>query len=96
MWKEFRIAIICGIILAGVNFLKMLLLDHTTILVAAVVSITLVVTLICAKVLGCILPMLAKKAGFDPAVMASPFITTVVDAVSLFTYFSVATLILGL
>ena len=96
VWKEFRIAIICGIILAGVNFLKMLLLDHTTILVAAVVSITLVVTLICAKVLGCILPMLAKKAGFDPAVMASPFITTVVDAVSLFTYFSVATLILGL
>ena len=96
VWKEFRIAIICGIILAGVNFLKMLLLDHTTILVAAVVSITLVVTLICAKVLGCILPMLAKKAGFDPAVMASPFNTTVVDAVSLFTYFSVATLILGL
>lgn len=96
LWKEFRIAIVCGVILAGVNFVKMLLLDQTTILVAAVVSITLVVTLICAKVLGCILPMLAKRAGFDPAVMASPFITTVVDAVSLFTYFSVATLILGL
>ena len=96
VWKEFRIAIVCGAILAGVNFLKMLWLDQTTILVAAVVSITLVVTLICAKVLGCILPMLAKRAGFDPAVMASPFITTVVDAISLFTYFSVATLILGL
>ncbi|MBE5851909.1 MAG: magnesium transporter [Lachnospiraceae bacterium] len=96
VWKEFRIAIVCGVILAGVNFLKMLWLDQSTILVAAVVSITLVVTLICAKVLGCILPMLAKRAGFDPAVMASPFITTVVDAVSLFTYFSVATLILGL
>ena len=96
LWKEFRIAIVCGVILAGVNFVKMLWLDQTTILVAAVVSITLVVTLICAKVLGCILPMLAKRAGFDPAVMASPFITTVVDAVSLFTYFSVATLILGL
>ena len=96
IWKEFRIAIVCGAILAGVNFLKMLWLDQTTILVAAVVSITLVVTLICAKVLGCILPMLAKRAGFDPAVMASPFITTVVDAISLFTYFSVATLILGL
>ena len=96
LWKEFRIAIVCGVILAGVNFVKMLWLDQTTILVAAVVSITLVVTLICAKVLGCILPMLAKRAGFDPAVIASPFITTVVDAVSLFTYFSVATLILGL
>jgi len=96
VWKEFRIAIICGIVLSSVNFVKLLCFDHMSITVAAVVSLTLVVTLICAKVLGCMLPMLAKKVGFDPAVMASPLITTVVDAVSLFTYFSVASLILGL
>ncbi|MCC8065514.1 MAG: magnesium transporter, partial [Clostridiales bacterium] len=65
-------------------------------LVAAVICLTLVVTVFCAKFVGCTLPILAKKIGFDPAVMASPFITTIVDAISLAVYFNFATLIMGL
>lgn len=96
IWKEFRVGIICGITLAAANFCKLLLLDRVSMLVAAVVCLTLLVTLIAAKFIGCVLPMLAKKIGFDPAVMASPFITTIVDAVSLITYFQIATVLLGL
>lgn len=96
IWKEFRVGIICGITLAAANFCKLLLLDRVSMLVAAVVCLTLLVTLIAAKFIGCVLPMLAKKIGFDPAVMASPFITTIVDAVSLITYFQIATILLGL
>ncbi len=88
--------IICGITLAAANFCKLLLLDRVSVMVAAVVCLTLLVTLIAAKFIGCVLPMLAKKIGFDPAVMASPFITTIVDAVSLITYFQIATVLLGL
>ena len=68
--------------------------DKITVTVAAVVCITLALTVLVAKVIGCSLPMLAKKLGFDPAVMASPFITTIVDAVSLLLYFGVATMVL--
>lgn len=96
IWKEFRVGIICGITLAAANFCKLLVLDRVSMLVAAVVCLTLLVTLIAAKFIGCVLPMLAKKIGFDPAVMASPFITTIVDAVSLITYFQIATVLLGL
>jgi magnesium transporter len=96
IWKEFRVGIICGITLAAANFCKLLLLDRVSVMVAAVVCLTLLVTLIAAKFIGCVLPMLAKKIGFDPAVMASPFITTIVDAVSLITYFQIATVLLGL
>ncbi len=96
IWKEFRVGIICGITLAAANFCKLLWLDRVSMLVAAVVCLTLLVTLIAAKFIGCVLPMLAKKIGFDPAVMASPFITTIVDAVSLITYFQIATVLLGL
>lgn len=96
IWKEFRVALICGATLAAANFCKLLWLDGVSMMVAAVVCVTLLVTLIAAKFIGCVLPMLAKKAGFDPAVMASPFITTIVDAVSLLTYFQIATLLLGI
>ncbi len=96
IWKEFRVALICGITLAGANFLKLIWFDKVGIMVAAVVCLTLVVTIAAAKFIGCVLPMLARKIGFDPAVMASPFITTIVDAVSLFTYFKIATVLLGL
>ena len=96
VWKEFRVAICCGITLAAANFLKLILLDRVTVMVAGVVCLTLLVTIIAAKFIGCLLPMLAKKIGFDPAVMASPFITTIVDAVSLLTYFKIATVMLGL
>ncbi len=96
IWKEFRVAITCGVTLAAANFLKLLFFDRVSVMVAAVVCLTLLVTLVAAKFIGCVLPMLAKKVGFDPAVMASPFITTIVDAVSLLTYFRVATVLLGL
>ena len=96
VWKEFRISILCGICLAAVNFLKLWLLDQTGIPVALAISLTLVVAVIIAKVIGCTLPMLAKKIGLDPAVMASPFITTIVDALTLVVYFNIASTMLGI
>ncbi len=94
IWKEARVAILCGLTLAAANFVKLLLFDKVTFSVASVVCLTLVAAVLIAKVVGCILPMLAKKVGFDPAVMASPFITTIVDALSLLIYFRIATAIL--
>ncbi|MBQ6755857.1 MAG: magnesium transporter [Oscillospiraceae bacterium] len=101
IWKELRVAILCALTLAVVSFAKIqlidvLLLGHTsvTIGVTLVVCFTLALTIIAAKFVGCTLPLLAKKLGFDPAVMASPFITTIVDALSLLIYFAFATLIL--
>lgn len=98
MWKEFRVSILCGVTLAAANFVKLLTVDRyllgnsdITVSVALVVCSTLILTVISAKLIGCTLPMLAKKIGFDPAVMASPFITTIVDAVSLMVYFKIAT-----
>lgn len=96
IWKEFRVAILCGISLAAVNFVKLMLIDQVEILVAIVVSITLIITVIVAKTIGCTLPILAKKIGFDPAVMSSPFITTIVDAISLIIYFQIAVLLLNI
>jgi len=101
MFKECRVSILCGLILGVVNFAKILLIDgwmlqndEITTGIALVVSITLVVTIIVAKIIGCSLPMIAKKLHLDPAVMASPFITTIVDVVSLLVYFWIATSIL--
>ena len=96
MWKEIRVALICGITLAIANFAKLMLLDRVGLQVATVVCITLVAVVMIAKIVGCTLPMLAKKLGFDPAVMASPFITTIVDAISLLIYFKTATELLHL
>lgn len=96
LWKEFRIALLVGVTLSATNFIKLLVVDKVSVPVAAVVSLTLIVTVTFAKLVGCMLPMCAKKIGLDPAVMASPFITTIVDAISLITYFNIATLILGL
>ncbi len=104
LWKELRVAIVCGLTLAVVNFGKMMLIDRgaiiadgqSALLVSAVVSITLVVTVIFAKLVGSFLPICAKKIGFDPAVMASPFITTIVDALALLVYFNIAQSILAL
>ena len=94
LWKEARVAVLCGLTLAAANFLKLLIFDHVTIAVATVVCLTLIAAVFIAKVIGCLLPMLAKKIGFDPAVMASPFITTIVDALSLLIYFSIATAVM--
>jgi len=103
IFKECRVSFICGITLAIVNFGKMLLVDGMllnmpgiTPTVALVVSLTTLVVVIVAKIVGCSLPMVAKKVGMDPAVMASPFITTIVDAVSLIVYFAIATQILNI
>lgn len=104
VWKELRVSFLCGITLAIANFIKIILVEmlllHTLnfdasgIRVAGVVCITLAITVVCAKLIGCTLPLLAKKLKLDPAVMASPFITTAVDAISLLVYFAVATSIL--
>ena len=94
VWKELRVALFCGITLAAVSFAKIMLFDGMVLgntgitpTVALTVCLTLVLTVVCAKVVGCIMPLLAEKLGFDPAVMASPFITTIVDAISLLIYF---------
>ena len=101
IWKEFRTALICGGVLALLCFGKVMLIDHLLLktdgvdfMVALVIAMTMAVTVVCAKMVGCTLPMLAKKLGFDPAVMASPFITTIVDALSLLVYFGIASALL--
>ncbi len=96
IWKEFRVAILCGATLALCNFAKLLLIDNVEMQIAAVVCGTLIITVIIAKLIGSVLPILANKLGFDPAVMASPFITTLVDATSLVIYFKIASLILNI
>jgi magnesium transporter len=94
VWKEIRVAFLCGLTLAVCNFFKMLYLDQMSVLVSVVVCLTLLCAVLMAKLVGCTLPMIAKKIGFDPAVMASPFITTIVDALSLLVYFKIATTVL--
>ena len=95
IWKEFRVALLCGVTLAIVNFGKLMLLDRVGVFVSLTVCLTMLFTIVFAKFVGATLPILAKKIGFDPAVMASPFITTIVDAISLIIYFKTAGLILG-
>ncbi|MGM9651882.1 MAG: magnesium transporter [Faecousia sp.] len=110
IWKEVRVAVLCGLSLAAVCFIKIYLVDNLLLgsfqevqvsgvsiyLVIGVICATLSVTVLFAKVVGCALPLLAKKLGFDPTVMASPFITTIVDALSLLVYFGIASLCLPL
>ncbi|MBR6209199.1 MAG: magnesium transporter [Oscillospiraceae bacterium] len=103
IWKEIQTAVLCGVALSVLCFGKIMLVDRllmgnagVTALTAAVVCITMAMTVLVAKVVGCTLPMVAKRLGFDPAVMASPFITTIVDALSLLVYFLIATTLLGL
>ena len=102
IWKEFRVAILCGVTLAAVNFAKMLLVDRmllnndgVTITVAAVVSLSIVLIVMFAKVVGSVLPIAAEKLGVDPAVMANPLISTITDAVSLLIYFEIAKLMIS-
>lgn len=102
IWKEFRVAILCGVTLAAVNFVKMLLVDRmllnndgVTLTVAAVVSLAIVLIVIFAKVVGSVLPIVAEKLGVDPAVMANPLISTITDAVSLLIYFEIAKLMIS-
>ena len=101
MWKELRVAFVCGLTLCGVNFVKMLLLDgmilgnhEVTASIAATVSLSILFIVMFAKVVGSMLPILAEKIGVDPAVMANPLISTLTDAVSLLIYIYIAKLIL--
>lgn len=102
-WKEWRVSVLCGLSLALINFVKMLLVDRlllgngaVTVLVAATVSLSIVFIVMFAKVVGSMLPLLAEKIGVDPAVMANPLISTITDAVSLLIYFEMARLVLHL
>lgn len=103
IWKELRVSLFCGTVLSAVNFLKLILIDHFLldsfdvglyITESLVVCLTLLIMVIVAKLVGCSLPIFAKKVGFDPAVMASPFITTILDSISLIVYFGFTSLIL--
>ena len=101
IWKEIRTAVLCGCALALLCFAKIMLFDRLllgntdiTLPTAFVVCFTMALTVLIAKIVGCTLPMAAKKVGFDPAVMASPFITTIVDALSLLVYFGIASALL--
>ena len=100
IFKETRVSILCGLILSVANFAKIILIDNLllgsdiSVWVAFVVCLTLLITVVAAKIIGCTLPLLAKAIKLDPAVMASPFITTIVDAISLFVYFEIAAAIL--
>ena len=104
IWKETRVAFVCSIVLAIVNFAKMILVDHYLLnafdqeylLEILVVSLTLFITVLIAKIVGCILPIVAKSLKLDPAVMASPFITTIVDAIALIVYFNIAVSVLNI
>lgn len=103
VWKECRVSVLCGAILAIAAIGKVILIDNilmnnpeVTFFVALVVGLTLFATIVSAKIIGCALPLLAKKIGLDPAVMASPLITTLIDTVSLLVYFYFATLILNI
>ena len=96
VWKEIRVAVLCGGTLAIANFAKLMLFDRVGMLVAFTVCLTLVAAVLMAMLVGCLLPIGAKKIGFDPAVMASPFITTIVDALSLLVYFRFAAMLLGI
>lgn len=102
LWKEFGVSFLCGGALAVANFIKIYLIDilllntGVDLVMAAIVSVALFITVVCAKLVGSALPLIAKAIGFDPAVMASPFITTIIDAISLFVYFSIASAVLNI
>ena len=103
IWKEWRVALLCGLTLAVVNFTKMLLVDNLLLgnsdvnyMIALIVSLAIVFTVMFAKVVGSLLPMLAEKIGLDPAVVATPLITTISDAVSLLIYLEIAKVFLNI
>jgi len=96
LWKELRIAVVSGAALAAVNFARMMVFSDVGVMISLVVSLTLLCAIVLAAAVGCVLPMGAKRLGLDPAVMASPMITTIVDAAALLLYFMVASVMLGL
>ena len=96
LWKEIRVAVICGVILSAVNFARLVFINNLATPIAFAVSVTLVCTVLMAKIVGSMLPIIAEKLKLDPAIMAGPLITTIVDAGALMIYFRLATSILHL
>ena len=96
LWKELQVSGLCAAALAVVNFVRLMVMTSVGFGVAATVSLTLVATVVLSDLVGSLLPILAKRLGTDPAVMASPLITTVVDAMSLLIYFQLSSWLLGL
>ncbi|MEY8414726.1 magnesium transporter [Tissierella praeacuta] len=96
LWKELRISLIVGIVLSAINFVRLIVIEKIELSIAITVSLTLIVTVMTSKVVGGTLPLVAKKLKLDPAIMAGPLITTIVDALSLIVYFGIATTLLGL
>lgn len=96
IWKEFRVSILVGLVLAFINFLRIYLLERVDFIVSITVCISLFATVVLAKVVGGMLPLIAKKFKLDPAIMAAPLVTTIVDTFALMVYFSTATLLMGL
>ncbi len=96
LWKEIRISLIVGVILSGINFLRLLIIEKVDMKISIAVSITLIIAVMLAKMVGGTLPLLAKKLKLDPAIMAGPLITTIVDALTLTVYFSIASALLGI
>ena len=95
MWKEFRVALLVGLTLGIVNTAR-IVIQYQDIKIAVVVSVTLMFTVIIAKLLGCMLPIAAKKLKLDPAIMASPLLTTIVDTVSVLLFFTISTAVFHL
>ena len=95
LWKEIRVSVLVGIVLAIVNGIR-IMIQYQNMQLAIVLGLTLIVTVLVSKMLGCLLPMLAKRLKLDPAIMAAPLITTLVDVCSILVYFTIATNIMGL
>jgi len=96
VWKEVRVAMLCGLALGLVNFIRVYIMNGKNLLLCVTVTLSLCCTIMLAKTVGCILPIVAKRLRIDPAIMAAPLITTIVDAASLIIYFLIAKSILGL
>jgi magnesium transporter len=96
LWKELRVSFIIGLVLSSLNFAKILLLDRESLSVAATVCVSMLFIVMIAKSIGGMLPMLARRVGVDPALMAAPMISSLTDIISCFTYFSLATVIFRL
>ncbi len=96
LWKEFRVSIVVGLVLAFINFLRIYLLERVVFIVSLTVCISLFATVVLAKVVGGMLPLIAKKFKLDPALIAAPLVTTILDTFALMVYFSTATLLIGL
>ncbi|MFY9177372.1 MAG: magnesium transporter [Caldicoprobacterales bacterium] len=96
IWKELKVSLLVGVTLAIINFARIIIMRQASVMIAATVSVSMLLTVILAKVIGGSLPILAKKIGLDPAIMAGPLITTIVDALALLAYFSMASWVLGL